>query len=908
MVKTLDANQIQKIDRPYVQPIYLVHLLLGGLTLYFSDRCLPYNGHEYEDYLFDLSNIGNEIRNLGGMDNAQVTLRFKNDKILAKNTLIELFDDYPPEKKYVEIYKLYVDTLSTNLGPNLVTNGGMEAGNPPTGWAPWGTPETFERSTVRKYGGSYSCHVIDSTASYGGFYGYPVNIPVITGRIYKVSFRYYIESGVLNPTFYDGSTYDQTHTYSATGSWLLGEIYFTSTNTGDGCLIFANNSNTVPAEFYIDDISIQEVLDTSSYYQETFATDVSTKIFKGEMGQPEEIYDPPTDFKINCSLMLFGKNASLPLDVIDLADFPSADPDDVGKYRNIVYGPAKRIVCPWTVAGWLSTLTADITAAATSIVVTDSNGAPATPFSAFIDNEEVSVTGNTKATGTLTITRAQGGTTAVIHNKGAAIYEKRTDFEAEVAQHPVKAIGDVFVKRGSGEWLRVISGVTKNISTGGRATLVFSDKVKYEQKTNVTPSTDTGTHPHTASTSAPGDMMKKCIPTSGGNAADGNEESYTPANGANCGFTETNLGTVVGQYVWIKLAVASSTIQVTCGGTGLGTTAAVTGWQRKYKSGGAWGDNVVCDSGSIAEIYKEVIYTPSMTTTVNTHAADGVSTTMAGNSVANMMIGDLVACDVDGYQDDAGGTYTGTGNALIERPDHVRKHILIALLGFAAGDIGASFATVGTVYGTQIAGGYKFAFNLPEVATETMDLFQKMDLQSRSNMFESGGQFCLAFGSTSDPTSQITFGEADGYARIKGRIKFGKTEVADIKNTLVGHYFRDYSKSGGRGDRYQKVDSAHVDSASVTKYKTQREEIEFSCIGDLATMVDDVLDWILIEKKELKKTVEIEAYWDAMIMEHCDYFTVVSSFWSGLKYKTVKLLERPEDQIIELKGLQFVSS
>ena len=73
-------------------------------------------------------------------------------------------------------------------------------------------------------------------------------------------------------------------------------------------------------------------------------------------------------------------------------------------------------------------------------------------------------------------------------------------------------------------------------------------------------------------------------------------------------------------------------------------------------------------------------------------------------------------------------------------------------------------------------------------------------------------------------------------------------------------------------------------------------------------MVDDVLDWILLEKKELKKTVEFLAFWYAMILEHCDYFTVTSSFWTGLKFKTIKLLERPEDQKIEILGLQFVAS
>ncbi|MBV6343632.1 hypothetical protein HWQ67_18860 [Candidatus Magnetobacterium casensis] len=294
------------------------------------------------------------------------------------------------------------------------------------------------------------------------------------------------------------------------------------------------------------------------------------------------------------------------------------------------------------------------------------------------------------------------------------------------------------------------------------------------------------------------------------------------------------------------------------------------------------------------ECWKVIEYTPAIASQ---------SVTMAGNSVANTVIGDIVAADVDGYEDDVGGTYTGTGSALIERPDHVRKHILIALLGFVAADIGGSFATVGATYAAQIAGGYKFAFNLPEVATEAMDLFAKMDLQSRSNMFESGGTFNLAFGSVAAPTSQMTFDKDN----VRGSFLFGKTEVADIRNKLRGHYYRDYSKGGSLGDRYMKVLELS-NAASITKYGNMIEDLEFSCVGDLALMVDDVMDWILIERKELKKIVSFEAFWDAMILEFCDYFTVTSNFWSGEKFKAIRLVERPGSQLIEVQGLQFVAS
>jgi len=746
MPRSLTANQTQKVDRPFSQPIYLVHLLLSGLTLYFSDRDYAYNSQNYESYLSDLSNIGNEIRNLGGYNNAQITLQFRNQRIKDKNYLIELFDDYPLEKKYVEIYKLLINT------------------------------------------------------------------------------------------------------------------------------------------------------------DEVFGSDVSTKIWKGEMGQPYEITE--LGFKIDCSSMLFGKNASLPLDVIDLADFPSADPDDVGKHRNIIYGSLKKAICPWTVAGYASTIATDINSSVTSVEVSDATGAPATPFVMWIDNEKVNVTN--KSGTTFTVTRAYETTIAVAHNKGAVCYEKRADFEAEVAQHPVKSIGDVYVKRpGIREWLRVTSGVTKYINTGGRAYLIFSDKIKLEEKTNQAVSE--GTHPHTATFA--GVSTKKCIPTgaTGGtdplNAIDGNDASSSPqsASTLRATFTEGNLGTILKEYIHVRVTGPAN---VFCPvGVAIGTTPGEEGWYRYTKSAYmAWNDLVditFAVSGQVWEVYKEVEYIPTAPA-VLTHAADGVL--LSGNSVANMVIGEQVACDVEGYKDDGSGTYTGTPDALIERPDHVRKHILIALLGFVAGDIGSTFATVGTTYASQIGGGYKFAFVLPEVATETMDLFEQFDLQTRSNMFESGGQFHLAFGSTGDPASQMTF-DADN---TKGNIVFSKTEVADIRNKIRGHYFRDYTQEGKPGDKFQKVNETS-NGDSITKYSEMQEDIEFSCIGDLSDMVNDVLDWIILQTKELKKVVNFEAFWDAMILEHCDYFTVNANFWSGLKYRTIRMVEKPETQRIELMGEQYVA-
>jgi hypothetical protein len=756
MPKTIDPNQVQKIDRHYNRPIYLVHIkIFDQIDLYFSDRNFTFNGINYEDYLFSLSNIENEVRNLGGYDNQVVTFRFKNQKFRYKDYLSEFFDDNPPEDAVIEIHKLLTEA------------------------------------------------------------------------------------------------------------------------------------------------------------NETFGSDVSTKIFKGNLGQIYGLSE--IEFKIDAHFMLFALDDKLPLDVIDKDDFPGADPDDVGKYRNIVIGNCKKVICRWTDAGWASSLTADITASQTSINVSDATGAPYASFTAICDQEQIGI--QSKSGNDFTVTRGYGGTTAAAHNRGSLLYEKKSDFEAEVSHHPVKSIGDIFVDR-RGEWVRLISGFTKYENSEGRAYIRLTDKTKFEEKVNI--SVDVTTDPyegnHLHDIPAGVFSSKQCVPdgSSGAdgheNVIDGNTGSYCaidPDEGVQARFDgEVNLGTIARQQIWIYKIDTAVTGYVQCPvGTNLQTLPAQVGWYRIIKTGGNWQNDVCVFGGAsgnqIAEIYKIVEYSPAASVTEEHPATDidvDVGVTLSGNSVANILLGDAVACDVEGFQDDASGTYTGTANALIERPDHVRKLILMGLLGISSDDIDASFASVGATYASRISGGYKFGFVLHEVATKSMDLFRQFDLQSRSNMFENQGKFKLTFGLTTEPISQMTFNKDN----IKGVFNFGKTDIVDVKNRFIGHYFRDYSKSGSLGNEYQGVLEKSAGLADLL------EEIAFTCIGDLPAMVGDVLDWILHERKNPKKKINFEAFWDSMILENCDYFMVISNLWSGLKFRLLKLIERPQDQIIEIYGEQHV--
>ncbi len=155
------------------------------------------------------------------------------------------------------------------LGSELVTNGGMETGNPPTSWSATETPETFERSAVQKHSGTYSARVVESTGSYGGFCQ---PISKVAGRLYEASFWYYLVSGAMIGSIQNGYGNDNlSAVYPSTiGSWT--EIHYTATEILTGAIGDIRFQAFPNAEFYIDDVSTKQVLTPST----TGVTIVST--------------------------------------------------------------------------------------------------------------------------------------------------------------------------------------------------------------------------------------------------------------------------------------------------------------------------------------------------------------------------------------------------------------------------------------------------------------------------------------------------------------------------------------------------------------------------------------------------------------------------------------------------------
>ncbi|MGD0976785.1 MAG: hypothetical protein ABR875_00625 [Minisyncoccia bacterium] len=135
------------------------------------------------------------------------------------------------------------------IGDQII-NGTMEAD---ANWASVGSPAVNERSSTKAHGGTYARHVVDSTPSNGGI---SQGIDM-TQYGYLFTAWYYLASGTLKVNILDGGqTTVSSNTYSTTGSWqkIQFNIYLMAGHYG--AVQFINNSNSQPAEFYIDDVSL----------------------------------------------------------------------------------------------------------------------------------------------------------------------------------------------------------------------------------------------------------------------------------------------------------------------------------------------------------------------------------------------------------------------------------------------------------------------------------------------------------------------------------------------------------------------------------------------------------------------------------------------------------------------------
>lgn len=519
-------------------------------------------------------------------------------------------------------------------------------------------------------------------------------------------------------------------------------------------------------------------------------------------------------------------------EILDTATFPGADPDDVGKMLPQIYGSAKKVPFLAIDTGAVTTLVTDINSTTTTLVFSDFSRFP-TSGTIISGAEEITYTGKSGNSPT-GVTRGANGTTKAAHYAGDGFAEVKSEY-VYAAGCAVKAIDDVYVGpvRQDGNFTAYTgqSG-DEHAAYTGRACIAFTgDKVNKKLREDVL--TESVTAGPLASYSTDSDI------------------GYGETNTGNGGYTLTihNAGLPAGPYwtpswaaansddgyieVWSwAITVASlgtvGTVQVYINGfdsartlvfeidTGVITVEPVNPKQWAHASpdapGGSGTFEVVLAGnfdGSVSTSLStvQIILSNYEFTTISTRT--GV-VNYTGNSTADTVIGGLVAADADGFQDDGSGTYTGTPNALIERADHILKHLIIAKCGKTASEIDAAdYAAAGAYFS---ANSFVLGFAILMRPNVRM-LINRIANQTKAiDCWEAGVHHLIHIPDTESRDGLIEAARID-----LGRIRVKYTPRVDIQNSLSARYLRYWSGHETEIEADREVVTA-TDADSVSRY------------------------------------------------------------------------------------------
>lgn len=592
-------------------------------------------------------------------------------------------------------------------------------------------------------------------------------------------------------------------------------------------------------------------------------------IFKGNT---EDFPEMTTDIvSVTCSGFELSITNKFAHDMVDATTYPDADPDDLGKMLPQAYGQAKRVPFMAVDAGWMTSLAQNLTAGVTGNVdFTDVSGMPSSG-TIQIDAEQMTYGSKSDANNTLNISaREQNGTDDVDHDLGATVAEIQSDY-FYIIGHAVKAFDSVYVEDAQGNQVLQPSGNytaytgqsgDEHGSYPGKACIKFTVLPILTKQINVTLSDtkdvdDAITVTDNIAYSSAG-ANKEIYPnatnatrgdvTNPAYAYDGNESSKCDVGLSDmCSwvFPSTNYGTIATQYLWILIETSGTIHVMDSNNVALGTiNSATPQWFRFTKSGGAWSLGIRVDgavnavSADVFEIKKIVEYTPTLTKTGGA-SRGGAATiigavTLTGNSVADTVIGGRVSADLQAFQDDGSGTYTGTPNALIERPDHILKHIIIDRCGLTVSEIDSTtYTAAGAFYNTN---SYVLAFAILQKPNSRI-LINEVARQAKSiEAWESGVHKLIHI-----PDVETTDKSLDGHRIDLEQIFTKYTDRADIKNTFSARYNRHWDGYSNDEEADRDVVTS-TNSISVTKYGTlQGDSLSFPHIPG-STQAQAVLD------------------------------------------------------------------
>ncbi|MBI4169839.1 MAG: hypothetical protein HY510_07870, partial [Acidobacteria bacterium] len=616
-------------------------------------------------------------------------------------------------------------------------------------------------------------------------------------------------------------------------------------------------------------------------------------------------------------------------------EFPSADPDDLGRIQPEIWGAPSDVTCLAIDAGAMSPLREALAESGGPVKVSDASRFTDFPLRIQVEDEWIDVSG--KSGDDLTVSgRGAVGTVALAHDVGMQCWELRSQYDYLVARRPVQAITAVRVD----DVLQPADGSVYDAYPSGhpdyfgRPIIRFKVKPIFRKATNIVVSQE---HSHATAVDQQPEVAASVTQQPGFGTDQGSHaHGITPPLYAVDQLAEDiwPLSIQQGGRVW-SFPQVSTAIQTVYTFERAASMVVPAGGSIQYNAGGAtqiwlypngppvtWQAVVNGDSDPHASIYaqgnwvltllkvsRSVQYqqaiAPSPAAGVNTsRTADALAaaertvdadastarvgnTALGGNSTAEVVVGRRVSADVQGVPDDGSGTYTGTPNALIQRPDHVRKHVLMGLAGIPVSLIhAASFAAGGSQYASW---GYAFDGALTEQIA-LRDLLQRMDVESRS-LTTWDSQVRLAIRSNLDgtpPAKTISASTMRPDTFGPGRpLRIIRTPRSDVANAITALYRRDYREPQvafrtRRGDDLA-VAAARGFRGSITRSgatsialygeRPRQEPLLLHFVSGEA-MAAHVADFWLAQYQHIRERVQFEAYLTELEIEPGDVVAV----------------------------------
>ena len=635
-------------------------------------------------------------------------------------------------------------------------------------------------------------------------------------------------------------------------------------------------------------------------------------MFKGVLDEPTDISLTQFSCKVSSMPFLMDKRWLQPL--VDTGSFPNAW-EDVGNALAVVYGsnvllPSQRV--DW---GAKTTLATDLSVSSSSLTLSDGSRFPSSG-QLMVDSEIITYTGRSGDTCT-GLTKGASGTAAAAHNAGAEVWQVKTSYDSVIACHPLAAVTTVFAEF-QGKFWRVSSGVTTFTQAVGGRTMQFiraAQAVKVDAVIDTIGVNDTitvsqGSHAHgalsttsIAATSATGSATCHSAGWAPNNIFDGKDTTFcfvdnTQSNCSTIDHLNWSLTAYFPMYTGsapsaVRAVIThNSSIQgvsgssITLAGNSVQLGAKVT---EKFDLGTAVPGSLtlsgVCGSGTPYALVESWVYEISLEVDADTtadSAALGVvksgGASKVGQAVSTHTIERFHAL-VNGYQDDASGTYTGTPNAVIEQPDEVMKHFLCVASGqYTPADMDpVSFGAAATAYASL---GYKAAFALVTQLTSPLNFLHQLAYEHRCTLIYLAGLWRLNVIPDSAPSSirTITGGELAGEG---AQFSFSRTPWIGIFNQFTANYSEDYSRVLANSDWLGSIMAQ--DSDSQATFGTFPQTLNLATIRDTAT-AQSVLAHMLIEMERPRMIVTFTVNWRNFDLNVGDTISVDSPLWSGMQF------------------------